>query len=411
MPRDNLKRSLDLNPNGKRDILLKDGCYLIRYLPAESVAETLFFEGTARVMRVMPDGRRVGAKDSDPIQAEIKAGADLYSRPRQDPDFSNKPSKEYSLRNPSRWDKDADKDGSSIPIFSRALYRYYLEVTKILEGTPAAGELSIFMSIHEFNQDTEWSNPGSRWVCLQKFPSCHPYKEYFSGNVLDQDSGEIVGTLSLCFISEYLRRATVVIHRVKGVESFPGDNLGGAGPSAEAAWEKAFQETGWKINLDTKSSPDLPSLSEDGIWTTSELQQALYALRLRKMAEPALIRKAEKILKKPLERMTQLEIQEQIPGLSTCPDPLDKEWLYHLLCVPRIDGFDRGVMFDTYGSDSENLPREGAAVAAEWVFGDDAKSLLNNDPADKAKAEEIRARWEPEDGKQLQAVARVIVEK
>src|SRR5260370_33737525 len=66
-------------------------------------------------------------------------------------------------------------------------------------------------------------------------------------------------------------------------------------------------------------------------------------------------------------------------------------------------------MFDPCGSDSENLPREGAAVAAEWKFGDDAKRLLANDPsvAEKAQAEEIERRWSREDGSQLQEVPTV----
>jgi hypothetical protein len=38
-------------------------------------------------------------------------------------------------------------------------------------------------------------------------------------------------------------------------------------------------------------------------------------------------------------------------------------------------------MFDPYGSDPGSLPVEGAAVAAEWEFGNDATNILKNDPS------------------------------
>jgi hypothetical protein len=142
-----------------------------------------------------------------------------------------------------------------------------------------------------------------------------------------------------------------------------------------------------------------------------ELQQVLYALRIRRMVKRTVIAKAEKEFG-PLETMTLTQIQEQIPGLSTLPDPLDEKWSYDLLCVPRLDGFDRGVTFDTYGSDSENLIRAGSAVAAEWVFGTDASDLrkkLESEPeiareADKAFADQIERRWGGALNKQLQIV-------
>jgi hypothetical protein len=99
--------------------------------------------------------------------------------------------------------------------------------------------------------------------------------------------------------------------------------------------------------------------------------------------------------------MSLAEIRLQFPEIAKAEDPLDKEWQFDLLCVPTIDGFDRGVMFDTYSSDSEELPREGAAVAAGWVFGSDADRILEQKTPDSAKAkeahevnaEQIRIRW------------------
>jgi hypothetical protein len=467
--------------------VLKDGCYLIRYEPAEPMDDALFFEGTARVMRVLP-----GPEAGEVAQPEIRAGADLYCRERHDQDLWRKDPNEWAKLDPSRYNKDPDKDASSIPIFPREHYRYYLEITKIIENASHSDQdndsVSIAMSIHRFDKDVEWPNPGSRWVCLQKRRGYSPYKDYFVGNVLDQDSGEIVGTLSACRISDYLRSATVAIHRVKGIDYFPGyktepkkgsqeevkrdleQNEDLRKKEAQKSWTDAFEEAGWKIGLNLIDKLDLqPVDSKEGKWNVGELQQRLYTVRIQQIIEdagsdlkppfadkplkkmdvneiqrwiertltslrespppelktyvqaiienlmrvgqsnlednqkaiaqfieknPTLVQKA---IVESLEKMTLLEIKDfadrYLPDLSAVPDPLDKQWTYHLLCVPEIDGFDRGVMFDTYGSDSENLPREGAALAAKWVFGADAQTLLQSDPQGEAQADEIKRRW------------------
>jgi hypothetical protein len=388
-------------------------------VPAEPSSDVLFFDGTARVLRVGPDGKRCSEKDPD--KGELRAGADLYARLRYDPDLSQKNSSGLAYRDPSRWDTGPDGDGKTIPIFPRALYRYYLEITKTLENVPADGDISISFSIHEFKQDIEWPNPGNRWVCLKWMPAFDPnkYQEYFEGNVIDQDSGQIVGTVTMCRVSQNVRSATVAIHRMAGVEFYPGDNVPGmGGAQAKDAWSEAFKETGWAITLDPQPKPLLKPVDGRGIWTIGELQQALYAIRIRSMVNaygvPADIKKAAKAVDTSLEKMTQLQIQQSIPGLATLPDPLDHQWLYQLLCVPKIDGFDRGVMFDPYGSDSGNLPREGAAVAAEWIFGEDADNLIKNNRLDKntqapeeikEQADEIRRKWGVAINLQLQKVA------
>jgi len=470
--------------------LIDNGCYVIRYEPAEPSPDVLFFEGTARFMRV---------KAPAPDAEQLRAGADLYCRLgcQCDPDLPQKRREEWSKWDPTRWKKEPDEDGKSIPIFPRKLYRYYLQITKILENVPEEN-ISLSISVHEFKQDREWPNPGSRWVCLKKVPAAE-YKEHFEGNVLDQDSGQMVGKLTMCRVSKCLRRATVVIHRVQGIDYFPGytkapkegtqeqvqkdvkQNEDLRRKQAEDAWKEAFKEAGWEIVLNPKPKPDLqpvadkekPVDAKQGKWTIGELQQAIYEIRLQQIIEnagfdlkppfadkslkkmdvneilqcieqtfnylqeepaPKLKKYVQAIIEnlqtichvnapaKPLEKMEPAEIEKYLediqtaiaksaeevqpcfqtavaqslakmtpreikdflekylPDLSTLPDPLDKEWVYQLLCVPRIDGFDRGVMFDTYGSDSENLPLEGAAVAAEWAFGDDAKQLIEDDP-------------------------------
>jgi hypothetical protein len=266
-----------------------------------------------------------------------------------------------------------------------------------------------------------------------------------------------------------LRRASLVIHRVKGVDYFPGYETKAPqnatklqfqedveahederNSQARDKWEDAFRQAGWEISLNL-NQPDLqPAHPDERTWTIGELQQALYVIRIQEIlgnhdgfsaikppgdGDPPTsikdmdsgklreyVRGTNEFLKnrglqfdfvplltaidqtnepdqqnrtksiilrkticKRLEKMTPDEIHKFVelnfPLLSKLQDPLDKQWVYHLLCVPTIDGFDRGVMFDPYGSDSASLPVDGAAVAAEWKFGDDAADVLRNDPS------------------------------
>jgi hypothetical protein len=392
--------------------------------------------------------------DHDPRKAEIKAGADLYARlgNQFDPDLRQRRPEIWSKHDPAQHAKAKDYE---IPIFERRLYRYYLQMSKLMENVPENGDLSISVSIHEFKQDIEWPNPGNRWICVRNVESDY-YKEYFEGSVLDTDSGQIVGKFTMCRISNYLRRARVVVHREKGVINTPGYDIpetedeqpervreDGKPPlydvEPKKAWERAFKKVGWKITFDF-DTPALES-SNEGTWTIGELQFALYKIRLQQIIAPANQRTASLVIEsKPFEIPFQKVVEEfqkthkseqevrdyikqlfdlynkspheirafltMFPDVTTLLDPLDTEWTYHLLCVPRIEGVDRGVMFDPYGADSENLPREGAAIAAKWSFGEDANKLrqAGSTAQQTEQADQIDLKWGDANGSQLQNV-------
>jgi hypothetical protein len=429
----------DKHPTDKppKKRILEDGCYLIRYEPVDPSHDTLFFEGTARVLRVGSDGQR--ARDSE--DAIIKAGADLYSRPACCADLVEPDHKEMKKKDPriSGWTNPEDKDDGKVPIFKRSLYRYYLQVTDVLEGVPKKENeedeenVTVRFLVYEFRQDTAWPNPGKVSVCLEKVSAIGNHNQYLAGNVVDEDSGQTLGALTMCRVSKYLRRATVFIHAAKGVNVLPGDRSQGqldGDPTAVNSfiastdhrnfkWQKAFDEAGWKLNLEdgTQLEPpeDLPPATSPPVeeltgpveqktdspkWSTGALRQALHKIRVDRIVKSAGSRMAENQLTK-LEQMSLAEIKLQFPEIAKAEDPLDKEWQYDLLCVQGLEEFDRGVMFDTYSSDSEELPREGAAIAAEWVFGSDAdrlnKEKTPNDvkakAAQKVNVEQIRIRW------------------
>src|SRR5690349_18771382 len=87
---------------GNAGQVIEEGCYLIRYMPEEVFPDILFWEGTARLLRVGPDGNRSP-------EGDLAAGGDLYCRPRNSLDLSNTDSiewkEEWKDKDPARWTK------------------------------------------------------------------------------------------------------------------------------------------------------------------------------------------------------------------------------------------------------------------------------------------------------------------
>ncbi|MGH6630263.1 MAG: hypothetical protein ACREB3_11080, partial [Burkholderiales bacterium] len=47
---------------------------------------------------------------------------------------------------------------------------------------------------------------------------------------------------------------------------------------------------------------------------------------------------------------------------------LDAEWRYHILAVRKLDSTPRGIMYDAFATDSNNVPREGIGISSHWVI-------------------------------------------
>jgi hypothetical protein len=52
---------------------------------------------------------------------------------------------------------------------------------------------------------------------------------------------------------------------------------------------------------------------------------------------------------------------------------LDTEWRYHILAVRNLDSTPRGIMYDAFGTDSNNVPREGVGISTHWTIPDTAE--------------------------------------
>jgi hypothetical protein len=282
---------------------LRGGCYLIRYTPVQAAPaiNSIHYDGTLRVER---NG------------THVTASGDLYLH--QIPVFtppSPLPVPPAALMEPSPAD--------GIPIFARNRYRYYVRVTKILQAATVAGRFTLSFELHRFTAAT------SSWTLEDKFtavmawvpaPAGYPSTaDYLSGEVRNS-SGTVVASLTMGWVSPFLRRAVLEIDRVPQSER-PVDN--GAGVN----WKTIFDLVGWDLTV-RESNADVVEPSEES-WSDAEMHATMLARR-----DSA---------------------------------DLDSEWRYHVLCVRLIDVTARGIMYDSGATDSNQVPREGAGIASHWI--------------------------------------------
>lgn len=279
---------------------LRAGCYLIRYTPLQRQALTrTHYDGTMRIQR---DG------------ANVIASGDLYlhrptvlTRRAFPPPRSNEP-------NPA----------AGIPVFPRSRYRYYVRVTKILEGWTTASSFALGFELHRFDAASKsFSNQGSFTAAMSwtAAPSGFPSSaSYLTGQVTSA-TGTVVGQLTMGWVSSYLRKATLEIDRVSASEATLDSGTG-------IDWRDIFDQIGWDLSVD-ESDANLVEPSGDS-WSDAEMHAEMLARR-----DSA---------------------------------NLDAEWRYHLLCVRRLDSTERGIMYDAFGGDSNNIPREGAGISSHWVI-------------------------------------------
>jgi predicted Zn-dependent protease len=215
---------------------------------------------------------------------------------------------------------------NGIPKFARSRYRYYLRITELLEGISPAKTFTMRYEMWKFNGVSAtpmWTNEGtfSAEMTFGSAPASYPSgADYLTGKVKNS-AGTIVGNLTMGQVSKYLREATVEIDSVSGSEA-PVDS--GVGHT----WQSVFDSVGWKINV-VSSNNNVVEPSGNS-WSDGEMHAAMLARR--------------------------------------DSSDLDSEWRYHILAVKNIDSTPRGIMYDAFGTDSNNIPREGIGIASHWVI-------------------------------------------
>jgi hypothetical protein len=278
--------------------MLRHGCYVLRLTP-QTLGQFVHYDGTLRV-------ERHNFRD-------VTASGDLYAH-------------RYTF--PFR--REPEPTHTKIPIFKRANYRYYMRVTRMLEGITFGNSFALGYSLYRYNQTTKtWSLDGkyTAQMTWKTAPSGYPSgTDYLTGDIKNS-SGTVIGTLTMAHVSNYLRRAMIEVDRVRQSE-YPEESGYNDSNDDDIDWRYVFKKIGWKLTV-VESDVNLPEASGES-WSTAEMHK--HMLKWRDTAD------------------------------------LDSEWRYHLLCIRRIDVTSRGIMYDNGGTDSNNVPREGAAIASHWTI-------------------------------------------
>jgi len=240
-------------------------------------------------------------------------------------------------------DLDPPVPSHGIPIFSIANYRYYLRATEltILDSEPDGFEVALecfsYRSRAWWRQERDFRALLRRLPAPPDFPSA---EDYFQGELFDED-GNLTGEITMGWVSEMLRRASIDLGSVDSNVKSPPLTITHPRINEDIGWRDIFAAVGWDVSVrgpelrngSSASGEEDDSSVEGKIWTSSELHA---------------------------------EFAKWRPAKS---DLLDREWRYLLLCVPRLESSYRGLMFDTsIGGSGNRRPREGAALAANAKF-------------------------------------------
>ena len=278
---------------------LKHGCYLLQWTPPNPFWSR--FNGTMRIER---------------HDQGVTASGDLYH---------HQPIRVVSFPSSRIIPNLGPSPSAGIPIFARSDYRYYLRVTQILERSTTSNSFTMNFERRSFNvSNNSWSNDGT-YTALMTFktaPANYPSGAiYVEGCSVTDPSGTDAGTISIGWVSKYLRKATLEVDRVLQSE-YPGNNGSGID------WQDVYGAVDWDVNV-YESDTNLGEPSGQS-WSDAEMHQAMLAQR--------------------------------------DSSDLDTEWRYHLICVRRLDSTSRGIMYDANAGDSNNIPREGAGISSHWMI-------------------------------------------
>jgi hypothetical protein len=309
-----LEESATLNSKFKS---LREGCYYIQFtqFSGPENSEFIHYNGTMRVQR---EGSSTIAS-GDLYFHQTSIGQNSSSSPVTEPD-----------------------PASGIPIFPINKYRYYIRVTKILEESAPTTGFTFEFELHRYTprpRFPRWNKEGTyrstmTWVPA---PTGYPSDSDFLTGMVKNSNDMIFGSITMGWVSSFLRRATVQIDKVSSAE-WPLDNGSGVN------WQTIFGLVGWDIKV-IQSSSDIDKSGSvhgggpDKSWSKAELHASM--LFFKKVAKS--------------------------------PD-LDTEWRYHLLCVELIEvDPPLGIMYDRLFADCNDVSREGSGISSHWEIPNEDK--------------------------------------
>lgn len=198
------------------------------------------------------------------------------------------------------------KPAAGIPILARTRYRYYLRVTQILEWFTIGQSFTLGFEVWRFTKSSggwstggTWTNEGAFTALMtwQAAPSGYPSSSDYPAGDVKNSNGAVVGRLTMGWVSQYLRKATVEIDRVNQSEATLSNGTG-------VDWKAIGNGIGWDITVN-ESDKNVAEPSGE-FWSDAECHAAMLARR--------------------------------------DASNLDKEWRYHILCVRRLDSTVRGII-------------------------------------------------------------------
>ncbi|KAJ6126114.1 hypothetical protein N7471_010607 [Penicillium samsonianum] len=206
-------------------------------------------------------------------------------------------------------------------------YNGYRRITKI--DMDSSGEnLNLEYERWWFKRDKTWQKLQPFTVAMRRVPAPSGYpsqSNYFEGDVINPSLGLAIGRMAMGWVAESYRKVTVEIDTVSGPERPLSDG-------GNHDWSTVFFDIGFDLDL-VRSDTAVPPPGDDS-WSAAELHAAMLIWR-------------DKV-------------------------DLDKEWRYYILAVKRLDAPALGLMFDysynNQSTDTNKVPREGAAVGADWVL-------------------------------------------
>lgn len=227
-------------------------------------------------------------------------------------------------------------DGS--PVLPRENYWAFLRTTKLVPGEQRAfsinAEYWAFEGIERRpgGNVTKWAGKATDDGYIVDLapttaPNGYPDPEnYFEGDVKIASSGAVVGHFTMGWVSSFVRRITVEIGTVSGLEVPQTDT------SDTRPWKTVFGDVGYdiKVSVGKTDIPEPENSMGPGYFSNEQQHEAMLKNR--------------------------------------SPTDFDKEWKYYLLVVRKIVDTPRGSMIDETGR-YNGIPREGTCIASEWIVG------------------------------------------
>lgn len=387
---------------------IKLGCYYIKLIPEKPVDNVDFYHGTLRLVRqeIVDPGLKKALESShladvlkqlngsttatesklaDGVIETLRASADVYVHPRK-PDDVAAAAALYSIEK----SLEGGEIDPRVPCFPRKDYYGYMEETAVYRGavgeiiqtepaleirtlqseppstTTKAGQetLSARFRFHRFDHATHRFGNLGRLTVTVKQDAERP--DRFQGNVINEEGGQIVARIEMHWVTKYVRSALIQIDAVN-VKQVPDAIWNGSKVLHD--WTTVFKEAQW----DVRTEPRFFSYAEPAASSSRSL------------------RKVDKITtEQPDREWTDPELHAAMRFLRA-ENSFDTEWRYHLLCVGEFANprYERGVMYDVAGVDTDEAPRGGAAIATRWRIPKRAKP--------SAKASQSASPTAPED--------------